>query len=161
MSALVARSHARPHTALTYASEAALVEDFATTAQGWNSPWGALDLAAEFDYASGRADLIALTHTNELLTFEAKLTRWRDALHQAFRNTFFASRSYVVLPLKTALRAAAYRAEFERRNVGLCSTSDGVVQVLVSAPVISCPVQPWLATQAVAMIRRDNERIHH
>lgn len=124
-------------------------------------PWGPLELAAEFNYAAGRVDLIALTHENELLAFEAKLTRWRDALHQAFRNTFFASRSYVVLPLQTAERAAAYAAEFHRRKVGLCAAADGAVNVLVSAPVISCPVQPWLAIQAVAMIRRGNEHIRH
>lgn len=144
-----------------YTSEAALVEEFAAHAQRWKGPWGPLQLALEFDYAAGRVDLIALTRSNELLAFEAKLTRWRDALHQAFRNTFFASRSYVVLPRNAAERAASYAAEFQRRRVGLCALIDGTVQIVLAASVIYRPVQPWLTTQAVVMIRQGNEHIEH
>lgn len=144
-----------------FASEAALVQAFLQGLRRAASPWGPTRTVAEFDYASGRADVIALTGYDELLAFEAKLTRWRDALHQAFRNTFFAHRSYVILPARTAYIAARYAVDFARRRAGLCAVSDGVVHVILPAPTISCPIQPWLAAQAADMIRRGNEFTRH
>mgnify|MGYP001601233534 CR=1 FL=1 len=125
------------------------------------SPWGPAKIAAEFDYASGRTDVIVLTGTDELIAFEAKLTRWREALHQAFRSTFFASRSYVVLPSNAAAIASRYVTEFARRKVGLCVVAEGMLDVIFPAPTISCPVQPWLTAQAADMIRRGNELTQH
>src|SRR2546427_5324293 len=39
------------------------------------------------------------------ISFEAKLKDWRYALDQAYRNTCFAHKSYVVVPEATALTA--------------------------------------------------------
>ncbi len=154
-------THAGAPSPGDFPSEAALVEALMNGLRGAMSLWGLTKTAAEFDYASGRTDVIALTGENELIAFEAKLTRWRDALNQAFRNTFFAHRSYVVLPVRTAAIAARYAADFARRRTGLCSVSDNAVNVILPAPSISCPVQPWLAAHAADMIRRGNELTQH
>lgn len=111
-----------------------------------------VQLSAEFDYIRGRTDLVALSLEGELLAFEAKLTRWRIALHQAYRNTCFSDRSYVVLPLHVALRAAEFEQEFAIRKVGLCGISDGTLHVLLNAPR-SIPTEPWLGERAREHIR--------
>jgi len=137
-----------------YRSEAALVRDFVDALISGEdlavltSP----DVAQEFDYRAGRADVVSVSVTGEVVAFEAKLDRWRDALHQAYRNTSFAHRSYVVLPLAVAERAASFSAEFEQRRVGLCAIQHGVVTVLHEAPRHD-PVQPWLTQLAIVHAR--------
>jgi hypothetical protein len=131
-----------------FANENALVERLVQRLNKPNSPWGALRLAREFDYLRGRTDVIAVTDDRQVVAFEAKLTRWRDALHQAFRNRCFAHCSFVVLPKGTAIRAAKFEAEFRRRDVGLCYVeNDDVVVMWHSEP--SEPLQPWLSEQAI------------
>ena len=112
------------------------------------SPWAPTHVLTEFDYASGRTDLIARLDSNMVLALEAKLTRWREALHQAYRNTCFAHQSLVVLPWKTAERANAHRHEFERRKVGLCGVkADGLVMMIEPGSVN--PVLPHLTNRAM------------
>lgn len=150
-----------PGSQADFATEVALVQAFLSGLRVRTCPWGATRAAMEFHHASGRADVVALTGHDELLAFEAKLSRWREALHQAFRNTFFAHRSYVILPARTAAIAARHAEDFARRRVGLCSVADGVVHVILPAPSIPCPVQPWLAAQAADIIRQGNELTQH
>lgn len=104
-------------------------------------------LAREFDYRRGRADVIIRTLDGKVVAFEAKLTRWREALHQAYRNRCFASWSYVVLPKETALNASAFAQEFHKRNVGLCYVEDTRLVVLHEAREDE-PLQAWLAEMA-------------
>jgi hypothetical protein len=101
----------------SHRSERCFVDSFVTAAASHESPWGALSLAREFDYLRGRPDVVALTSDGELLVFEAKLERWKVALHQAYRNTTFSHRSYVLLPARAAKRAVRFSAEFARRGV--------------------------------------------
>ena len=82
-----------------------------------------VQVSSEFNYARGRTDVVALSQDGEVFAFEAKLSKWRVALHQAFRNTCFSDRSYVVLPMETALRARQYEHEFDIRKVGLIGIS--------------------------------------
>lgn len=106
-------------------------------------------MATEFYYQRGRADVVALSSSGEVIAFECKLTRWKDALHQAYRNTCFAHMSYVVLPEDTALLAARYAEEFRRRGVGICYLADDQVVTLQEAHRRT-PLQPWLSGQATA-----------
>jgi hypothetical protein len=103
----------------------------------------------EFGYGRGTTDIVSVGDDGEVVAFEAKLTRWRDALAQAYRNTCFAHRSFVVLPSLVAAKVSRFAAEFERRGVGLCAVQDG--RLVVMQPAIRRdPVQPWLSEQAVA-----------
>lgn len=70
-----------------YASEADLVQDFLELLQEGDSPWGAVETTTEWDYRTGITDVLARTPEGHLVAFEAKLTDWRRATHQAYRNT--------------------------------------------------------------------------
>lgn len=112
-----------------------------------------LRFATEFNFDRGRPDVIAVDQAGVLFAFEAKLKRWREALHQSNRNRCFANATYVVVPETTARLAARYEAEFRRRRVGLCyPAEDGLVQ-LIDAPH-SEPWQPWLHQRATSEIER-------
>lgn len=111
-----------------------------------------VQVSSEFDYARGRTDIVAISIEGDVMAFEAKLERWRTALHQAYRNTCFSDRSYVVLPLETALRASAFEHEFAVRRVGLVGVSAEGAQVLLEAPR-STPTEPWLTRLAREHIR--------
>src|SRR5438477_13134735 len=96
--------------------------------------------AKEFNYHRGKADVICRNIDGKLVAFEAKLTRWRDALHQAYRNRCFANSSYVVLPKRTAEIAAPFEGEFRKRNVGLCYV-DGTELVVIHRVTEEEPLQ--------------------
>jgi hypothetical protein len=134
----------------TYASEQDLVDKFLICLQQDDAPWVSQGVYKEFFYQRGRADIVALTEDGEVIAVEAKLTRWRDALQQAYRNTCFAHRSYVLLPTHAAKIAERHRNAFERRGVGLCSVADGKLSILYPAPRAK-PLQSWLCDEAAGL----------
>lgn len=131
-----------------YNSEQTLVEDFLGSLEV-SSPWGSVSTGSEFFYQRGKTDVIAVDEDGLVIAFEAKLTKWREALQQAYRNTCFAHRSYVVLPKETALLAYRHAAAFDRRRVGICYIEEEVVVILQDASE-ECPLQPWLSARAKA-----------
>ena len=126
-----------------YIDEASLTRDSVACLDTSSSPWGQLQIAQEFDYRRGCTDIVAITDDGMVVAFEVKVARWRDALHQAYRNRCFAHQSYVIVPGEAARVASHYLDEFQRRQVGLCSLSDGRIVVLLESPR-SDPIQPWL-----------------
>jgi hypothetical protein len=131
--------------------EQALVESFIDQLAAEQSPWGDVQVAREFDYRRGRTDIVACTASDSVIAIEAKLTDWRGALHQAFRNRCFAHQSYVLLPKDLAFRAHQFAGEFDRRRVGICYLDDG--QIIVLHPAIECdPIEPWLSARAKGFI---------
>jgi hypothetical protein len=139
--------------AKTYRTERQLVRDFVGSVTVDHAAFGPLQLTREFFYQRGRTDVVGVCSEGTVLAFEAKLTKWRTALQQAYRNTCFAHRSYVVLPWSTAQLANQYVAEFQRRKVGLCTVRDGSVVVLQAA-LRSEPIEPWLSRVATSRTRR-------
>jgi predicted RecB family endonuclease len=116
-----------------------------------DNPFSQLALAFEFNYQAGKVDVIATNDCGELFAFEAKLTRWRIAVNQAYRNTSFSHYSYVVLPASAARNAVKWRHEFERRGIGLCSL--GVDGMTVEIPASKrTPLLPWLTDSAMEYI---------
>lgn len=135
----------------TYSSEQALVDNFLTCLQQDGAPWVSQGVCKEFFYQRGRADIVAVSESGEVIAIEAKLTRWRDALQQAYRNTCFAHRSYVLLPTRAAKIAERHPNAFQRRGVGLCTVIDGELLILYPAPKAT-PLQSWLSSEAAAMV---------
>jgi hypothetical protein len=134
-----------------YLSEKDLVHDFLQFLASRDKPWPITALTMEFDYRSGRADVIATDAEGRVLAFEAKLKRWRQALAQAYRNRCFAHRSWVVLPADTAYRALRFKAEFRRRGVGICLVSNaGLIELLESSDEDPC--LQWLCHKALAKV---------
>lgn len=56
-----------------------------------------------------------------LYAFELKISRWRKAFKQAFRYSYFADRSIVVVPPHTAALASKHVAVFKLHGIGLWS----------------------------------------
>ena len=132
-----------------YATECVLVDDFCTALKTQETPWGQLHVAREFDYGRGRVDVIAVDQRGTVIAIEAKLTRWRDALHQAYRNTCFAHQSFVLLPEPISNKATCHAADFAKRSVGLCHLRNG--SLIVSLPAVhQNPIQPWLSEVAIS-----------
>lgn len=134
-----------------YSSEQELVDDFVERLTALNEPWGVSSFAREFDYSSGRTDVVAADERGDVVAFEAKLASWRKALAQAFRNRCFAHRSYVVLPANTAYRALRFEPEFRRRGVGIFMVSEsGLVELIQSAS--ESPCLKWLTERALDVV---------
>jgi len=134
-----------------YKNEAALVEDFSNAGLSNGGIFSELESALEFAHTEGRPDIVAATKAGEVTAFEVKLTRWKDALIQAHRNTCFAHYSYVVMPASTARYAVRARYEFERRGVGLCTVEAGSAKVVIH-PRRNEPLQSWLTKAALVHI---------
>jgi hypothetical protein len=71
-----------------------------------------------------------------VVAVEAKQTRWRDAILQARRYTFFADQTYVALWAEAATRVD--RGLLYRHRVGLIAVqSDGDCRIIAHAPKMS------------------------
>ncbi len=116
---------------LGFASEATLVEAFVQKLARGRSPWGKLELATEWDHKSGSVDVLGRTRQKSLIAFEAKLTEWKRAYMQAYRNAAYANKVLVLMPAATVHRALAEAAEFELRGIGLCSFDGREIRVLI------------------------------
>jgi len=138
-----------PLKSAAFPTEEALVEAIAAGLTSDASPWSGLSLTREFNYTGGRADIVAVDDAGNVIAFEAKLSRWRIALNQAYRNTAFAHYSYVVLPSPAAFRAARSTGDFARHSVGLCAATSNGLEVLIQAP-FGAPVLPGLTILAAA-----------
>lgn len=131
-----------------YSLEADLMRDFQQHLVAPNSPFKIGSFAQEFYYMNGRVDVVAVDSTDRLLAFEGKLSRWRHALNQAYRNSAFADWSYVVLPIKTAETAIYSEYEFSRRGVGLVAVSAEGIKILLT-PQPGKKLQPWISDRAL------------
>lgn len=77
----------------------------------------------------------------ELIAFELKLERWREALAQAEAYRMFADRSYVVLDAGRVSPTAVMLDAFAAAGVGLVLQSSHALHVAVEAAK-ACPVTP-------------------
>jgi hypothetical protein len=81
-------------------------------------------LAWATDANPGDFTALALKKRVRLTAIEAKMSDWRKGLQQAFRYRYFAHRSLLVLPLKTAAIAAHFIDTFRKLCVGLWGFDD-------------------------------------
>lgn len=137
--------------ALRYDQEVALVDQLAALVSGGAIEWLRQILVREFDYSSGRTDLLALSIADHVVAFEAKLTNWRKAMDQAWRNTSFANEVYVVLPRDCSRPALLHRHQFEDAGVGLCVMDEYGVELVWNSRD-HMPVIPWLHQKARASL---------
>ncbi len=132
-------------------SERNLTQVFSTALEDGHSPFVLECKAEEFNYTEGRTDVIICDRNGFLIAFEMKLDKWKHALNQAYRNSSFAHYSYVVVPSKTALRAAKREHEFVRRGVGLISVDESGINIEIKAKCVE-PLRPWLTKSAIDYI---------
>lgn len=88
------------------------------------------DLVAAAATAGSKAET-----TGDLVAVELKLTDWRGALRQAMAYQVGVERSYVGLPLDTAMTVLRRRNAYEAEGVGLLAVHppDGSVRELIPA----------------------------
>lgn len=134
-----------------FSNEKTLVLEFVNQLGTASSPWGTVKYGMEFNYQRGRTDVIAVSSEGKVIAFEAKLTKWKEALQQAYRNQCFADLSYVLLPETEVINASRYNFEFSKRGVGLCSVTENGINIIHHANE-SDPLQPWLRERAVKFI---------
>jgi len=140
-------------SSVCYTRESQLVNELEGMLVSKENPFSQLTIACEFNYVEGKVDVIAANDAGELFSFEAKLNRWRNAVHQAYRNTSFSHYSYVVLPAQAAQHALKRRHEFDLRGIGLCAV--GVDGIKVEIPAArKTPLRPWLTNTAMEYIKR-------
>ena len=114
-------------------------------------------MSLEFRHPAGRTDILMTDDVGRVVAFEAKLSDWRRALHQAYRNTCFAELSYIVVPEDTARRALVFRARFQALGIGICSASpDGIV--IHERPQPAEPLLPWLHERAKAAVNTIDDK---
>jgi hypothetical protein len=127
--------------------ESCLVECFVGALQAGRTAFGSVQVTTEWDHHSGFVDVLARDGSQALVAFEAKLADWRRAFLQAYRNTAYANRTYVLLPEKTVHRALRDREEFEFRGIGLCAFNGKEVRIIIEAAEQD-PLLQWLRVRA-------------
>ena len=65
----------------------------------------------------------------KIIAVEAKVARWAEVLNQALLNTWFASKSYVLVPNRPS---GPQLAAARRLGIGICSLYDGEVREVAS-----------------------------
>jgi hypothetical protein len=114
-------------------TEAELVQRFVLALEAGKTCWGAVEVMTEWCHPTGAADILVRTNQGGIIAFEAKLTEWRRAYHQAYRNTMYANRVYVLMPSATVHRPLPFKEEFRLRGIGLCSYNAGKIHVHIGA----------------------------
>jgi hypothetical protein len=131
---------------VTFDTEAALVESFLGALRA-DRAFGQVQVTTEWNHKSGLVDVLVRDAANSLIAFEAKLRDWKRAFMQAYRNTAYANKAYVLLPEIAAHVALKHREEFELRGIGLCAMTGDGVQVLIDAAEQE-PLLRWLRSLA-------------
>jgi hypothetical protein len=134
-----------------YVDERSMVQELSTLLTSRNGPVRCSQVASEFDYSSGRTDLVGLGRNEVLHAFEAKLLKWREALDQARRNACFAHYCYVALPKRAADLAIKAREDFRRHGVGLLVLRGREARLAIR-PRRNAPLLPWLTKVALAQL---------
>lgn len=128
-------------------SEAEMVNRFVAALSKRSSRFGKLAIATEWDHRAGYVDVLARDRNRALIAFEAKLGDWKRAFMQAYRNTAYADRAYVLLPAGVADRAFAHKGTFEDKGIGLCRFDGEQIEILVEA-ANQVPLVAWVRSKA-------------
>lgn len=142
-----------------FMSECHMVDLLAKTIASGAVNWLQCPLIREFDYVSGRTDILCLALDNGIVALEAKLTNWRKAIHQAWRNTSFANSAYVVLPRDSADPALQHIEEFQDYGIGLCLVNEHHIEV-ISKSASHKPVIPWLHVKAMRSLTSNGNTLN-
>lgn len=137
----------------TYTSEKKLVTTLSHHVKKGRATIKLSKLTFEFGHSTGWTDIVGLGSRNALHAFEAKLSKWKDALDQARKNRSFAHYCYVALPPATARAALESKAEFMKLGVGLIIVSTDAARVAIR-PKKNAPLLPWVTQNAVATLAR-------
>lgn len=76
-------------------------------------------------------------YCDEIVTVEAKITKWRKAAEQAIRHRLFSNRTYIALDKRYLHRAIKYISSFRKEKIGILSVNEnGTTKLILKAPLI-------------------------
>jgi hypothetical protein len=102
---------------------------------------------------------VALSLDVEIVAFELKLQRWKDALRQAVEYRTFANRSFVVLDGARLSLTSGIRAAFRTAGVGLLVQDAHALRKVISAPHVDpATAERVLLVQKLHRTQRSNCR---
>ena len=139
---------------------AAFERDFAEHCKGQGFGGRQFELSgygiADFVWVEfGRKQGTGLDDSAVLTAFEMKLKDWKRAVSQAYRYSYFADRTIVVLPDDIANRAEKHLATFERLGIGLWSYDPRVEGIEKRfTPGLGKAKNPKARTKAIERISR-------
>jgi len=121
--------------------------------------FNAIALNTEFDYSEGKPDVVIVNKQGDIITFEAKLSKWKKAGQQAYRNTSFSHFSYVMMPTSSMNKVRKHLDYFKERNVGLVFIEeDGII---IYSEAQRCePLRPVLTERAREHVLDEGKIIH-
>lgn len=132
-----------------YNSEIDLVEKAIALIEKPRNPLKIKGFAQEFNYLSGKTDIIAVTRDKSIISIEAKLSKWKIAIQQAHKNISFSHYSFVLLPLKNANQIFEQNSEeFKKRGIGLITIEFNRLKILIESN-FHAPARPWLTDSAI------------
>ena len=74
-------------------------------------------------------------YSDEIITVEAKISKWRKAGEQAIRHQQFSNKSYVALDKRYLHRALKFISSFEDERIGILSVDENEqVELVLEAP---------------------------
>lgn len=133
-----------------YLTELSMVQDLSGLITSEGGPIHCRKISFEFDYNSGRTDIVGIGPEDALHAFETKLTNWREALEQARRNYCYAHYCYVALPERTAELALKAKEKFEKYGIGLVILTGQNARLAIT-PRRNSPLLPWLTKEALSL----------
>jgi hypothetical protein len=81
-----------------------------------------------------------------IISIEAKLTRWREALEQAIEYLHFSNSAYIAMPEHVLFRMPIIAASCKKAGVGLLSVDKENVKLVVKGKVQNVSSGEWLWT---------------
>ena len=112
---------------------------------------GIINFMTEFNYSGGRTDIVLLKN-NKVYSFEAKISNWRKALDQAYKNTRYSHYSYILMPEEKFELIQKNISEFTIRSVGICYIKNEQIICPLFAQKKN-PIFPWLEEYAKENIK--------
>lgn len=135
-----------------------LIQIFISHIENGNGNFNFSNIIREFNYNNGKTDILGLSSEKKLYAFEAKLTKWKYAVNQAYRNTIFANYSYVVMPERLDMTVLKNIHFFEKRNVGLILVDHNSYRLVINAQRLESK-RNWISDKANKLISREHEKV--
>lgn len=106
-------------------------------------------VVCEVPFLSRCIDMVLVDEQKQVITIEFKLTKWRDAILQAYDHLRAADYAYICMPKKRREPSALFIDELKNKGIGLLlydETSKDKVHIYLKAPESSRRVEKFKET---------------
>lgn len=106
-------------------------------------------VVCEVPFLSRCIDMVLVDEQNRVITIEFKLTKWRDAILQAYDHLRAADFAYICMPKKKREPSALFIDELKNKGIGLLLYDEAAkdkVQIYLKTPESSRRVDKFKET---------------